>query len=96
MPLNPNTVKKRSEPKRSASIDSRYRVALPAEIGWRVGSRVYFSLAKNASDWDESPGVVITIKPRMLWQGRLASGRIRRNGFAPLVRLRSKRRPRWA
>lgn len=95
MPLNPYTVKKRSLPERRASLDSRYRVPLPRDMGWKVGSRVYFSLATTASAWGEPPGVVITIKPWMSWQGRLASGRIRQNGFAPLIKMRRRPRPNW-
>lgn len=90
MPLNPQIVKKRSEPVRMARIDCLYRVPLPSEMGWNVGTRVYFSLARSASVCDQPPGIVVTNKPKTLWQGRLISGRIRRAGFAPLAKACKK------
>lgn len=95
MPLNPQSVSKRFEPERRALIDSRNRIPLPPGMGWKVGARVYFSLARRSADGDEPPEFVITTKPGMLLKGRLVSARIQRAGFAPMVRARRKPRRCW-
>jgi len=84
MPLNPQTVKKRSQSRGSVCIDRHYRVPLPLEMGWKVGARVYFSL--NEPD----RGLRVSIKPGPLLKGRLFSSRIRRSGLAPLNQARRK------
>lgn len=95
MPLNPQSVKKRFEPERKAHIDSRNRIPLPPGMGWKVGTRVYLSLARSSGDGDESPEFVITTEPQRLLKGRVVSARIQRAGFAPLVRARKKPRRSW-
>ena len=52
-------------------IDRRLRVALPADMPWRVGMRVYFNLAKDGA-------IEIGKAPTRLFQGRLLSSRIQR------------------
>lgn len=94
MPLNPRSVKKRSEPARRVHIDSRNRIPLPSGVGWTVGTRVYFSQARSKRDGDEPPEFVISTEPGALLKGRWMSGRIQRAGFAPLVRARRKPRRR--
>lgn len=95
MPLNPQSVSKRFEPERRAQIDGRNRIPLPSGMGWKVGARVYFSLARSSADGDEPPEFVITARPGMLLKGRFVSARIQRAGFAPLVRTRKKPRRCW-
>lgn len=89
MPLNPQSVKERSQPWGSVCIDRHHRFPMPAEMGWKVGARVYFSLT------EPDRGLRVSIKPGPLLKGRLFSGRIRRSGFAPLSQVRKKaaRRP---
>ena len=86
MPLNPQTVKGRSEPSGRACIDSRYRFPLPSEMGWKVGSRVYFSLKGPGK------GIMVSAKPGPLLNGRLISSRIQRVGFTPSAKVRKKPR----
>ena len=86
MPLNPQTVKRRSEPSGRACIDSRYRFPLPSEMGWKVGSRVYFSRM------GPEKGVMVSIRPGPLLNGRLISSRIQRVGFTPSAKVRKKHR----
>ena len=88
MPLNPKTVKRRSEPSGRACIDSHYRVPLP-EMGWKVGTRVYFSRMEPGK------GFMVSIKPGPLLNGRLVSSRIQRIGFALSARRRKKPRRSW-
>lgn len=84
MPLNQRTLKARSNPERTVSIDHRWRIPLPPEIDWAVGMRVYFSLKQAAA-----PSIVISRRPAGLYRGRMHSGRIRR---IPLVRRGRMRR----
>lgn len=86
MSLNPNTVKGRSAPSERACIDSRYRFPLPPEMGWKVGSRVYFSRMGPGK------GFMVSIKPGPLLNGRLVSRRIQRVGFTPSVKVRNRPR----
>lgn len=86
MPLNQRAVKRRSEPTGTTVIDRHYRFALPKEMDWKVGTRVYFSIIKSVAARGKSKGFVISKKPGPVWKGRLFSGRVRRNGFAPLAR----------
>lgn len=86
MTLNPQTVKRRSEPSGRACIDSHYRFPLPPEMGWKVGSRVYFSRM------GPEKGVMVSIKPGPLLHGRLISSRIQRVGFTPSAKVRKKPR----
>lgn len=86
MPLNQKTVKRRSEPTGTTPIDRHHRFALPTEMGWKTGARVYFSLTKNDSGGSKPKGIVVSETPGPVWKGRLFSGRVRRKGFAPLVR----------
>jgi hypothetical protein len=86
MPLNPQTVKRRSEPSGRACIDSRYRFPLPPEMGWKVGSRVYFSLKGPGK------GLMVSAKPGPLLNGRLISSRIQRVSFTPSAKVRKKPR----
>jgi hypothetical protein len=86
MPLNPKTVKRRSEPSGQACIDSRYRFPLPPAMGWKVGSRVYFS--RMGSD----KGVMVSIRPGPLLNGRLISSRIQWVGFTPSAKVRKRPR----
>lgn len=86
MPLNPKTVKRRSEPSGQTCIDSRYRFPLPPEMGWKVGSRVYFSLKGPGK------GLRVSIKPGPVLNGRLISSRIQRVGFTPSAKVRKKPR----
>ena len=62
---------RRAHPPRTYTerIDRRLRVALPADMGWRVGMRVYFHLTKDGA-------IQIGKVPTQLWQGRLLSARI--------------------
>ena len=64
---------RRAHPPRTYTerIDRRLRVALPADMGWRVGMRVYFHLTKDGA-------IQIGKSPTRLWQGRLLSARIQR------------------
>lgn len=84
MPLNPQTVKRRSEPSGRGCIDSRYRFPLPPEMGWKVGSRVYFSRIGPGK------GFMVSIKPGPLLNGRLISSRIQRVGFTPSAKVRKR------
>lgn len=86
MPLNPNTVKRRSKPSELSCIDSRYRFPLPPEMGWKVGSRVYFSRMGPGK------GFIVSIKPGPLLNGRLISSRIQRVSFTPSVKVRKRPR----
>ncbi len=86
MPLNPETVKRRSEPSGQACIDSRYRFPLLPETGWKVGSRVYFSRMGPGK------GVMVSAKPGPLLNGPLISSRIQRVGFTPSATVRRKPR----
>lgn len=95
MPLNPQSVRKRSEPERRVHIDSRNRIPVPPWTGWKVGARVYFSLVRRRSDEHEAREFVITTQPGRLMKGRFVSGRIQRAGFAPLVRVRKRPRRSW-
>lgn len=95
MPLNHQSVRKRSEPERRVQIDSRNRIPLPPRMGWKVGARVYLSLAMSRRDGEEPPEFLITTEPARLLQGRLVSGRIQRAGFAPLIRARKRPRRTW-
>lgn len=52
-------------------IDRRLRVALPPDMPWRVGTRVYFCLTKDG-------GIQISTMQARLYQGRLLSARIQR------------------
>ena len=52
-------------------IDRRLRVALPPQLQWRVGTRVYFNPTKDG-------GIQIGKVPARLYQGRLFSSRIQR------------------
>lgn len=52
-------------------IDRRLRVALPPDMPWRVGARVYLCLTKDG-------GIHISKAPARLYQGRLLSVRIQR------------------
>lgn len=83
MPLNPKSVKRRSEPSGQACIDSRYRFPLP-EMGWKVGTRVYFSQLSPGK------GFMVRIKPGPLLKGRLISSRIQRIGFVLCAKVRKK------
>ena len=64
---------RRAHPSRTYTerIDRRQRVALPADMEWRAGMRVYFNLAKDGA-------IQIGKAPTRLWQGRLLSSRIQR------------------
>lgn len=84
MPLNPQTVMKRSQSWGSVCIDRRHRFPLPSEMEWKVGARVYFSLTER------DRGLRVSIKPGPLLKGRLFSSRIRRSGSAPLNHVRRK------
>lgn len=89
MPLNPKSVKRRSQPSGWACINSRYRVPLP-DMGWKVGTRVYFSLMGPGK------GLMVRIKPGPLLNGRLISSRIQRIGLALSARVHKKpRRSLW-
>ena len=85
MPLNQKAVKRRCEPSGTTVIDRHYRFALPKEMDWKVGTRVYFSLIKSATARGKPKGIVVSKTPGPVWNGRLFSGRVRRNGFAPLA-----------
>lgn len=85
MPLNPKAVKRRTEFSGQACIDSRYRFPLP-EMGWKVGTRVYFSRLSPGK------GLMVRIKPGPLLKGRLISSRIQRIGFVLSTRVRKKPR----
>ena len=63
-------------------IDRRLRVALPPDMQWRVGTRVYFCLTKDG-------GIQISTVPTRLYQGRLLSSRIQR--IPPSVGRRNAR-----
>lgn len=86
MPLNQKAVRRRSEPTGMTSIDRHYRFALPREMDWNIGTRVYFSLLKSVSARCKPKGIVVSKTPGPVWKGRLFSRRVRRNGFAPLAR----------
>ena len=86
MPLNPKTVKRRSESSGRTYIDSRYRFPLPTEMGWKVGDRVYFSRVGPGK------GFMVGIKPGPLLNGRLISSRIQRIGFALSAKVRNRPR----
>jgi hypothetical protein len=94
MPLNPTTIKKRSAPVRTVRIDSRHRIPLPPEIDWKAGTRVYFFVASGARRFGRATGnacgLVISIKPGPVWQGRLVSARIGRAIFVPLTKVRQR------
>lgn len=85
MPLNPKSVKRRSQFSGQACIDSRYRFPLP-EMGWKVGTRVYFSRLSPGK------GFTVRIKPGPLLQGRLISSRIQRIDFVLSAKVRKKPR----
>lgn len=85
MPVNTRSVARRSAPSGRASIDRRYRVPLP-ELGWKVGTRVYFSPVEPGK------GFMIRKIPGGLLNGRLISRRIQRIGFALSTRVRKKPR----
>lgn len=77
------TVKKRAEPERWTSIDSSYRAPMPREMRVEGGKpRVYLTC-------EDCECLVRAARG----QGSSALGRIRRNGFAPLVGIRRKPRP---
>jgi len=63
----------RANPSRSYTgwIDRRLRVALPPDMPWRVGARVYLCLTKDG-------GIQISKAPVRLYLGRLLSVRIQR------------------
>ena len=63
----------RSHPSRTYTgrMDRRGRLALPPELPWRVGMRVYVTLTKDGA-------IQIGKAPMRLWQGRLLSTRIHR------------------
>lgn len=86
MPLNLESVKQRFAPSGRAYIDIRYRFPLPAEMGWKVGSRVYLSRM------GPEKGVMVSLKPGPLLNGRLISSRIQRVGFSPSAKVRKKPR----
>jgi len=86
MPLNQRAVKSRCEPSGTTFIDRHYRFAVPKEMDWKVGTRVYFSLIKGVTARGKHKGIVVSKTPGPVWKGRLFSGRVRRNGFAPLAR----------
>ncbi len=86
MPLNQRAVKRRCEPSGTIVIDRHYRFALPKEMDWKIGTRVYFSLVKGVAARGKPKGGVVRKTPEPVWKGRLFSGRVRRNGFAPLAR----------
>lgn len=88
MPLNQKSVQRRCEPSGTTVIDRHYRFALPKEMDWKVGTRVYFTLIKSVTSRGKPKGFVISKTPGPVWKGRLFSGRVRRNGFAPLARGR--------
>lgn len=93
MPLNPRTLKARSEPVRLAFIDRRLRIPLPPELDWPIGMRVYFSLKQNA---DGSFEIVCTKRPlRVYKRGRLLSSRIQRVRFKPRAIVRNKPARNW-
>lgn len=85
MPLNRKSVERRSAPSGRACIDRRFRIPLP-DMGWKVGTRVYFSFMKP------DKGFMVRIKPGPLLNGRLISGRIQRISFALSARVRRKPR----
>ena len=64
---------RRTNPSRTYTgwIDRRLRVALPPDMPWRVGTRVYFFLTKDG-------GIQISKAPARLYRGRLLSVRIQR------------------
>lgn len=86
MPLNPKSFQRRSEPSGRACIDRRYRFPLPPEMGWKVGSRVYFSRVGHGE------GFMVSLKPGPLLNGRLISSRIQRVSFTPSVNVRKRPR----
>jgi hypothetical protein len=86
MPLNQKAVKRRCEPSGTTVIDRHYRFALPKEMNWKIGTRVYFSLIKRVAARGKPKGIVVSKMPGPVWKGRLFSGRVRRTGFAPLAR----------
>jgi len=90
MPLNPRTLKARSEPVRSALMGRRLRIPLPREIDWRIGARVYFSPKHDAYG---SFGVAFTKRPGRVYKGRLLSARIQRDRFRPRAIVRRKPAP---
>ncbi len=94
MPLNPKVVKRRSEPTGTTFIDRHYRFALPEALGWKTGTRVYFSLTKSVGDGSKPKGIVVSKMPGPVWNGRLFSGRVRGKGFAPLARDHKRACPR--
>ncbi len=63
----------RAHPSRAYTgrIDQRGRVALPPEMPWRVGMRVYFTLTKDGA-------IQVSKAPTRLYQGRMLSSRIQR------------------
>ena len=63
MPLNQRAVKRRGEPTGTTVIDRHYRFALPKEMDWKVGTRVYFSIIKSVAARGKSKGFVISKKP---------------------------------
>jgi len=70
MPLNLKAVKRRSEPSGTTVIDRHYRFALPRELGWKIGTRVYFTLAKRVTAQGKPRGVVVSKTPGPVWKGR--------------------------
>lgn len=86
MPLNQRAVKRRCEPSGTTVIDRHHRFALPKEMDRKVGTRVYFSLIKGVTARGKPKGGVVSKTPGPVWKGRLFSGRVRRNGSAPLAR----------
>lgn len=95
MPLNPQSIRKRSELERRVHMDSRHRILLPPGMGWKMGDRVYLTLFRSNSDEDEPTEFVVTTRPKALLNGRLVSGRIQRAGFARIARVRNKPRRSW-
>ena len=77
MPLNQKAVKRRCEPSGTTVIDRHYRFALPKEMDWKVGTRVYFSLIKSATARGKPKGIVVSKTPGPVWKGRLFSVRVK-------------------
>ena len=71
----------------STLIDKRYRVALPAQLPWHVGMRVYFSLTQS-----DPPGVVVSRLPIRPIRNRLMSIRVQRiyHGLVRKRRVKNK------
>ena len=57
----------------STTLDNQSRVALPSELPWHVGMRVYYSLTPS-----DPPGLLVSRLPIRLLQNRLMSSRVQR------------------